>query len=102
MVVAEGISILCAIAEKKRFDFVACLGEPVMRHIKAGDFKLWQDLFHLVEKKSLAAADIQHFRAVLQAVNINEGLGHRLPAALDELVSAVAVAPVAVPIIEFV
>src|SRR5580658_2953981 len=102
MIIAERISILCAIAEKKRFDFIACLGKAMMRNIKAGDFELWQDLFHLVEKKGLAAADIENFGAVFQTIDVDQRLSDGFPSTFDEFVAAVSVATVSVPVIEFV
>src|ERR1700734_749834 len=100
--VAVRIAVLGAIAEQIRLDLVAGLGEAVFRDVEAGDLEPGQDLLHLVEQERLAAADVEHARSVLEPIDVDQGLRHRFPAAVDELVAAVAVTAVAVPVIELV
>ena len=100
--VAERIAVLRAIAEQIRLDLLARIGEAVLRDVEAGDLQLGQELLHLVEQERLAAADVENLGSVLEPVDVDQRLRHRRPAAVDELVAAVAVAAVAVPVVELV
>ncbi|GMO42877.1 hypothetical protein BwSH14_55410 [Bradyrhizobium ottawaense] len=55
-------------------------------------------LAELVEQIALAAADVEHAHAGLDAVAIDQGLGERAPASVITI-AAIAVAPVAVPVV---
>src|SRR6202043_2421724 len=72
------------------------------RDVETGDLEPRQNFLHLVEQERLAAADVEHARSVLEPIDVDQGLRHRFPAPVDELVAAIAVAAVAVPVIELV
>lgn len=102
MFVTERIAVLSAIAEQIGLDVIASFGEAVLGNIESGDLQVGQDLFHFVEQEGLAATDVENLRPVLEAVDVDQGFRDRGPTALNELVPAVSVAAVAVPIVEFV
>src|ERR1700722_14043470 len=100
--VAIRVTVLGAIAKQIRLDLVAGVGEGVFRDVEAGDLEPRQNFLHLVEQERFAAADVEYARSVLEPVDVDQGLRHRLPAPVDELVAAIAVAAVAVPVVELV
>ncbi len=76
--------------------------EPVTRDVEADELGLGQQQLELVQQKALAAADVEDANLALEAVQIDQRLRDRLPAALDVAIAAIAVAPVAVPVVGLV
>ena len=100
--VAERIAVLRPVAEQIILDLGVGVGEPVFRYVEADQFGLGQQPLELAQQVALAAADIEDANLALQTVQVDQPLRHRRPAALDVAIAAIAVAPVAVPIVAFV
>src|SRR4029077_12122271 len=102
MLVPEGVSVLCAIAEQIGLDVIAGFRKTMSGNVKTGDLQVGQDLFHFVEQESLAATHVENSRPVLEAVDIDQRLRYGGPASLDEFVPTITISSVAVPIVVFV
>ena len=60
MLIAEGIPVLCAIAEQIGFDIVAGFRKTMSGNVKTGDLQVGQDLFHFVQQEGLAATHVEN------------------------------------------
>lgn len=102
LVVAERVGVLGAVVEERSAEVgVRVLGR-VLGDVEPRQAQLRYDLLHLVEQKSLAAADVKHAVAGLEGVVVDERLRHGFPASGHVVVTAVAVAAVAVPVVGLV
>src|SRR5262249_34935681 len=72
------------------------------RYVETHNLGVRQQLLELVEQVSLAATDVEDPGVALESVDIDQFLRGWRPVSLDEAIAAVAVAPVAVPIVGLV
>jgi hypothetical protein len=80
-------------------DLLLGVGDRIGRDVETGDVDAGHDLGEVVKQIALATADIEDLVAGLQLVVIRHRAGDLLPAALHVAVTAIADAPVAIPIV---
>src|SRR6185437_15965355 len=100
--VAERVGILRPVPKEMISDFLFSVCQPMSRDVEAENLGIGQKSLQLVEQMSLATADIKNLSISLQPINIYQRLGGIPPTALDISIAPIAVAPIAIPVIEFI
>ena len=101
VLVAPRERILRAITEQPAADRLRRVAQAVQRDVEAGNLCLGQELMKFVKQVGLSTTDVEDPGVRLEPIGRNQPFGHRFPAPVV-FVSAVTVAPVAVPIVEFI